>query len=270
MLPVIQAALPLDSALVVSPALLIALGAVAFLYASVGHAGASGYIAVLSFAGLPSAEIRAIALVLNVLVAGLGTVQFVSAGHLRRDVLLPLALASVPAALIGGAISLPVLLLQRLIGLVLLFSAWRLTAPAVAVVPGSLRLPPPRQCALTGAGLGLLAGLTGTGGGIFLTPWMILRSWLLPRQAAAVSVAFILVNSIAGASGLALRQGFAAFPAAAALAPVAAVVLVCGGIGAYLGSRRLPQTWIRRLLSLVLLLAAWKLLDIGAWWSVRS
>ncbi len=265
--PAIQATFQLESALVGSPALLIALGAVAFLYASVGHAGASGYIAVLSLAGLPSAQIRAIALVLNVLVASLATVQFASAGHLRRDVLRPLALASVPAALIGGAITLPVALLQRLIALVLLFSAWRLTAPALAADPGSLLVPPPRERALTGASLGLLAGLTGTGGGIFLTPWMILRSWLLPRQAAAVSVGFILVNSIAGASGLALRRGFADFPEPSVLAPAAAVVLVCGGIGAYLGSRRLPQVWIRRLLALVLLLAAWKLLDIGAWLS---
>ncbi|MBW4531018.1 MAG: sulfite exporter TauE/SafE family protein [Aphanothece saxicola GSE-SYN-MK-01-06B] len=244
--------------------LLIALAAVAFLYASVGHAGASGYIAVLALAGLPAPEIRAIALVLNVLVASVGTLQFIAAGHFRRDVFVPLALASVPAALIGGAITLPAALLRQLIGAVLLFSAWRLAGNATPSDPGAMRLPRRRVVALTGGSLGLLAGLTGTGGGIFLTPWMILRSWLLPKQAAAVSVAFILVNSIAGLAGLLLRQGVAALPDPVALAPLAGVVLVGGTLGAYGGSRRFSPLWIRRLLAVVLVIAAWKLLAAGA------
>jgi uncharacterized membrane protein YfcA len=239
--------------------LLIALAAVAFLYASVGHAGASGYIAVLALAGVSAPEIRAIALVLNVLVASVGTLQFMAAGHFRRDVFVPLALASVPAALVGGAIALPAVLLRQLIGVVLLFSAWRLVGQPPAD-PEEMRLPRRPVVALTGGTLGLLAGLTGTGGGIFLTPWMILRSWLLPKQAAAVSVAFILVNSIAGLAGLVLRQGVAALPEPSALAPLAAVVLVGGTLGAYGGSRRFPSPWIRRLLAVVLVIAAWKLL----------
>ncbi|WP_216923025.1 sulfite exporter TauE/SafE family protein [Synechococcus sp. CCAP 1479/9] len=243
--------------------MLIALALVAFLYASVGHAGASGYIAVLALAGVPAPEIRAIALVLNVLVASVGTLQFIAAGHFRRDVFVPLALASVPAALVGGAITLPAVLLRQLIGAVLLFSAWRLVGQPPAD-PGAMRLPRRRVVALTGATLGLLAGLTGTGGGIFLTPWMILRSWLLPKQAAAVSVAFILVNSIAGLAGLVLRQGVAALPDPGALAPLAGVVLVGGTLGAYGGSRRFPSHWIRRLLAVVLVIAAWKLLAAGA------
>ncbi len=239
--------------------MLIALAAVAFLYASVGHAGASGYIAVLALAGLPAPEIRAIALVLNVLVASVGTLQFVAAGHFRRDVFVPLALASVPAALVGGAIALPAVLLRQLIGSVLLFSAWRLVGQPPGD-PAAMRVPRRPVVALTGGTLGLLAGLTGTGGGIFLTPWMILRSWLLPKQAAAVSVAFILVNSLAGLAGLVLRQGVDALPDPVALAPLAAVVLVGGTIGAYGGSRRFPSPWIRRLLAVVLVIAAWKLL----------
>ncbi|MCP9834988.1 MULTISPECIES: sulfite exporter TauE/SafE family protein [unclassified Cyanobium] len=244
--------------------LLIALAAVAFLYASVGHAGASGYIAVLALAGLPAPEIRAIALVLNVLVASVGTLQFVSAGHFRRDVFVPLALVSVPAALVGGTITLPAVLLRQLIGVVLLFSAWRLAAHRTPSDPEAMRVPRRRVVALTGATLGLLAGLTGTGGGIFLTPWMILRSWLLPKQAAAVSVAFILVNSIAGLAGLVLRQGLTALPDPGALAPLLVVVLIGGTLGAYGGSRRFPSPWIRRLLAVVLLIAAWKLLSVGA------
>lgn len=179
--------------------LLIALAAVAFLYASVGHAGASGYIAVL-------------------------------------------ALAGVPAALVGGAITLPAVLLRQLIGAVLLFSAWRLVGQLPAD-PGGMRVPGRRVVALTGGTLGLLAGLTGTGGGIFLTPWMILRSWLLPKQAAAVSVAFILVNSIAGLAGLLLRQGPTALPDPVALDPPSA--------GGGTGDRRL-ETAGRLILSRVL------------------
>lgn len=200
-----------------------------------GHAGASGYIAVLALAGVPTPEIRVIALVLNVLVASVGTLQFIAAGHFRRDVFVPLALASVPAALVGGAIALPAVLLRQLIGAVLLFSAWRLVGQLPAD-PGAMRLPRRMVVALTGATLGLLAGLTGTGGGIFLTPWMILRSWLLPKQAAAVSVAFILVNSIAGLAGLLLCQGLTALPDPGALAPLAGVVLVGGTLGAYGGA----------------------------------
>ncbi len=121
--------------------LLIALAAVAFLYASVGHAGASGYIAVLALAGLPAPEIRAIALVRNVLVAGGGTLQFIAAGHFRRDVFVPLALASVPAARVGGASTLPAALLRQLIGAVLLFSAWRLAAHRTPSDPEAMRVP---------------------------------------------------------------------------------------------------------------------------------
>ncbi|WP_286191111.1 hypothetical protein [Synechococcus sp. FACHB-909] len=164
-----------------------------------GHAGASGYIAVLALAAVPAPEIRAIALLLNVLVASVGTLQFVAAGHFRRDVFVPLALASVPAALVGGAITLPAVLLRQLIGAVLLFSAWRQVGQLPAD-PGAMR------------------------------PWACWRG--SPAPAAAVSVAFILVNSIAGLAGLVLRHGVAAMPDPGALAPLVGVVLVGGTLGA--------------------------------------
>jgi len=196
-----------------SALLLLALAGVAFLYASVGHAGASGYIAVLALSGFAAAEIRPLALVLNVLVSSLASWNFAAARHFRREVFLPLALFSVPAALVGGMVPLPTQPLQRLLGLVLLFSAWRLSQPppsgeVSAAVPGPITI------SLTGGVLGGLAGITGTGGGIFLTPLMILRGWLVPRQAAAVSAAFILVNSLAGLAGLVMARGSAALPAA--------------------------------------------------------
>jgi uncharacterized membrane protein YfcA len=242
-----------------SALLLLALAGVAFLYASVGHAGASGYIAVLALSGFGAAEIRPLALVLNVLVSSLATWTFAAAGHFRREVFLPLALFSVPAALVGGMVSLPTLPLQRLLGLVLLFSAWRLSQPSpsaevTAAVPG------PSTISLTGGLLGGLAGITGTGGGIVLTPLMILRGWLLPRQAAAVSAAFILVNSLAGLAGLVMARGSAVLPAAGMVGPMALVVMGAGGLGAHCGSCRFPSLWIRRLLAVVLLVASGKLL----------
>ena len=239
--------------------LLLALAGVAFLYASVGHAGASGYIAVLALSGFGAAEIRPLALVLNVLVSSLASWNFAAAGHFRREVFLPLALFSVPAALVGGMVSLPTLPLQRLLGLVLLFSAWRLSqpSPSAEVAPA---VPGPVTISLTGGLLGGLAGITGTGGGIFLTPLMILRGWLVPRQAAAVSAAFILVNSLAGLAGLVMARGSAPLPAAGVVGPMALAVMVAGGLGAHCGSRRFPSLWIRRLLSVVLLVASGKLL----------
>ena len=242
-----------------SALLLLALAGVAFLYASVGHAGASGYIAVLALSGFAAAEIRPLALVLNVLVSSLASWNFAAAGHFRREVLLPLALFSVPAALVGGMVSLPTLPLQRLLGLVLLFSAWRLSQPSPSA-EAATALPGPITISLTGGLLGGLAGITGTGGGIFLTPLMILRGWLVPRQAAAVSAAFILVNSLAGLAGLVMARGSAALPAAGVVGPMALAVMVAGGLGAHCGSRRFPSLWIRRLLAVVLLVASGKLL----------
>jgi uncharacterized membrane protein YfcA len=173
--------------------------------------------------------------------------------------LLPLALFSVPAALVGGMVSLPTLPLQRLLGLVLLFSAWRLSQPSPSG-EAATALPGPITISLTGGVLGGLAGITGTGGGIFLTPLMILRGWLVPRQAAAVSAAFILVNSLAGLAGLVMARGSAALPAAGVVGPMALAVMVAGGLGAHCGSRRFPSLWIRRLLAVVLLVASGKLL----------
>jgi uncharacterized membrane protein YfcA len=242
-----------------SALLLLALAGVAFLYASVGHAGASGYIAVLALSGFAAAEIRPLALVLNVLVSSLASWNFAAAGHFRREVLLLLALFSVPAALVGGMVSLPALPLQRLLGLVLLFSAWRLSQPSQPAEVATA-LPGPITISLTGGLLGGLAGITGTGGGIVLTPLMILRGWLVPRQAAAVSAAFILVNSLAGLAGLVMVRGSAALPAAGVVGPMALAVMVAGWLGAHCGSRRFPSLWIRRLLAVVLLVASGKLL----------
>ena len=189
--------------------LFLAVGVIAFLYSSVGHAGASGYIAIMTLFGLASTVIRPTALVLNILVASIGTFQFWRAGHFSWKLFWPFALLSIPAAYVGGYLQPSASLLRILIGVVLLFSAARLvfrrSDPPQAVIPS-------RPVAISvGAGLGFLSGLTGTGGGIFLTPLLLFCQWAHIRQAAAVSALFIWVNSIAGFGRLLHKNSFNSF-----------------------------------------------------------
>lgn len=247
-----------------SPAwLLAALALVAFLYASVGHAGASGYIAVLALVGMPAASIKPLALLLNLLVAAQGSWQFWCAGHLRWGVFWPVLLAGLPAAFLGGWLNLPPGGFQRLVALVLLASALRfLLEPRD---PPELVAPKPLALAGWGAGLGLLAGLTGTGGGVVLTPLLLFQRWATTRQAAAVASLFILGNSLSGLAGLlvARRGALALAVSPGGVAAMAAVVLAAGALGSRLGSRHWPVAWIRRALAVVLVLAAVKLLVPG-------
>jgi uncharacterized protein len=227
---------------------------VAVLYASVGHAGASGYIAVMSLLSLAPAFIKPAALALNVLVAAIAFIQFARAGHFRWPLFWPFALLAPPMAYVGGWLQLPAPWFQGLIGVVLLYSAAVLFfKPRAADEPSA----PPRALALVvGALLGLLSGLTGTGGGIFLTPLLLLAAWAAPKQAAAVSALFILVNSAAGLAGHVAATG--ALPPM--LWPLLAAAAAGGFIGATLGAGRFEPTLIRRLLATVLVVAGLKLL----------
>jgi uncharacterized membrane protein YfcA len=234
--------------------LLIAVGVIAFLYSSVGHAGASGYIAIMTLWGLAPTVIRPTALVLNILVAFIGAFQFWSAGHFAWRLFWPFALLSIPAAYLGGYLQPSASVLRILIGLVLLFSAGRLIFrrgdPPEVVSPS-------RPTAIgVGAGIGFLSGLTGTGGGIFLTPLLLFFRWAHIRQAAAVSALFILVNSIAGLVGY-----FTASHSIPSLGFVLATAAVIGGtLGSHLGSRNFPIRTISILLATVLVIAGLKLL----------
>lgn len=241
--------------------LLAAMAAVAFLYAAVGHAGASGYIAVMAVAGTTPEVIKPTALALNVAVAALGTWQFLRAGHWPGRRFWPVLITGMPAAFVGGALDLPTLWFQRLVGVVLLVSALRfLTQPRD---PVAVHVPSVAALVLAGGLLGLMAGLTGTGGGVFLTPMLLLMGWCTTKQAAATSALFILLNSIAGLSGLLLSRVGRGWPLLAPLVwPALVVVVAAGGIGARLGSHHLPVVAVRRLLAVVLLVAGLKL--IGA------
>ncbi|MCU0452721.1 MAG: sulfite exporter TauE/SafE family protein [Bacteroidetes bacterium] len=227
---------------------------IAFLYSSVGHAGASGYIAVMSLLSVAPEVIRPTALVLNILVASIASWQFWRSGNFSWRLFWPFAVAALPLAFVGGYIALPAEVLKRLIGLVLLASAARLLfkPPDDVVVSEPSRF----VAVLLGGGLGLLAGMTGTGGGIFLTPVLILFGWAKAKTAGAVSAVFILVNSTAGLLGN--LSATSAFPTPALALALAAIV--GGSAGSYLGSRRLPHTAIKRLLAVVLTIAGAKLM----------
>ena len=227
---------------------------VALLYSSVGHAGASGYIAVMSLLSLAPAFIKPSALVLNILVASIASLQFWRAGHFRWALFWPFALAAVPLAFVGGYVNLPRQAFQWLLGGVLLYSAWRLVVQARQ--PVEVR-PPALPLALVAGGfIGLLSGLTGTGGGIFLTPLLLFAGWAAPKHAAAVSALFILLNSASGLAGwMASGQSLPG-----QLMPL---LLAAGGgglIGSWLGARQLAAAGIKRFLALVLLIAGAKLL----------
>jgi len=228
--------------------------AVAFLYSCVGHAGASGYIAIMTLLGLAPGVVKPTALALNIVVASIATWQFRRAGHFSWKLFWPLALASVPCAFIGGWLNLPTRGFKIAVGIILLASAARfLFDPPEEPSPK-----PPALPAALGAGgvLGFLSGLTGTGGGIFLTPLGIFLGWDRTKTIAAVSAAFILVNSASGLAGFLLSAR--AFPGVAWSLAAAAVA---GGLaGSYLGSSRLPHAAIKRLLAVVLSIAGIKLL----------
>src|SRR5437899_10846311 len=234
--------------------LFLAIGLIAFLYSSVGHAGASGYIAIMTLFAIAPTVIRPTALVLNILVASIGAFQFWRAGHFSWRLFWPFALFSIPAAYVGGYLQPSASVLRVLIGAVLLFSAARLvfrrSDPPQTVAPS-------RPVAISaGAGLGFLSGLTGTGGGIFLTPLLLFCEWAHIRQAAAVSALFIWVNSIAGLVGY-----FTKVRSIPSLGLILAAAAIIGGIvGSHLGSKRFAVRVISFLLASVLLIAGMKLL----------
>src|SRR6266498_3636092 len=222
--------------------LFVAVGLIAFLYSTVGHAGASGYIAAMTLWGIAPTVIRPTALVLNILVAAIGAFQFWRAGHFAWKLFWQFALLSIPAAYFGGYLQPSASVLRILIGLVLLFSAVRLIFrrgdPAEIVTPSQ------PMAISVGAALGFLSGLTGTGGGIFLTPLLLFCRWAHIRQAAAVSALFILVNSLSGLAGY-----FTAKHSIPSLGIFLAAAAIVGGlIGSNLGSRHFPA----RIISLML------------------
>lgn len=228
----------------------------AALYSSVGHGGASSYLAIMGLFGLASSVMKPTALTLNILVALVAMVKFYRAGSFRWELFWPFAIASIPAAFIGGAITLPGRAYLIVVGVVLLIAAiwmfWSARGPIV--VPAR---PVPLAAAIGfGLAIGIISGLTGVGGGIFLSPLLLYMGWAETRAAAGVAAPFILVNSIAGLLGH--LSTVSDLPASIPLWALAA--LTGGWIGASYGSKRAPPPTLRRLLALVLVLAGLKLI----------
>jgi len=237
-------------------AIILAIFIVAVMYSSVGHGGASGYLAVMAFLSVAPEVTRPTALVLNLFVASIGAYQFYRAGYFSWRIFLPFGVTSIPFAFIGGMITLPTNIYKLLLGVVLILAALRL---AWKFVPDTeIKQPPIWICLIIGALIGLLSGLVGVGGGIFLTPVLLLMNWSETKTAAGVSALFILVNSISGLLGN-LAQ-IEKLPPTVWFWIGAAVV---GGlVGSTLGSKKFDSLMLRRVLALVLAFAGFKLIFV--------
>ena len=232
--------------------LVVAMGLAAMLYASVGHGGASAYLAIMALADMAPAVMRPTALALNLVVAGIAFAAFARAGHFDRRLFLLAAVPAVPLAFVGGQIALDDAIYRPLVGVVLLVAAAQF-----AWQPDARRSAQPRPMLvmIAGAALGFLAGLTGTGGGIFLSPLLLVTGWATPRTTAAVSAAFILVNSAAGLAGNLALVG--ALPNET---PWLMGAVALGGLaGARLGAVMVSRATLMRLLAAVLVVAGGKL-----------
>ena len=231
----------------------------AVLDSSVGQGGGSGYLAAMALLGVAPENIRLTALTLNIVVAGIGLVKFARAGFFDWRLGLPFVLTSVPASFLGGALSLPSEVFNPAVAVILLWAAvllfWKPPPPEKA---GEDR--PPLWASLgAGAGIGMVSGLIGIGGGIFLAPLLILRGWAAPKETAALSSAFILVNSLAALGGV-----FSHTRAIPGLLPAWMLVVALGGwLGADYGAKRLSPSGLQKLLAGVLIVASLKLFLAG-------
>ncbi len=228
----------------------------AVLYSSVGHGGGSGYLAVFALWGLAERDMRPVTLVLNVCVSTIAVSRFARAGWFSWRTFWPFAAGSIPAAYLGGTLTLPGLWYRPLVGATLVYSAWRMLRGISTSDERNVAPPPIFIGVLCGTAIGLLAGLTGIGGGVYLSPVILFFAWADLRTTSGISGAFILVNSLAGLLGLASKT--VDWPAA--LPWWIGLVLVGGWIGTELGTRRLPVAKLRWLLAGVLCIAGAKLL----------
>lgn len=231
----------------------------ALIYAAVGQAGASGYIAIMGLAGFGPLAMKTTALSLNLLVAGIGTVLFLRAGRLSWRNVWPFAILGFPFSMLGGALHLPEGIYYPIVGVVLVLSALQIARTAISGKAARSDAPvtPPFVAALaTGAIIGFVSGTTGTGGGVFLAPIILTMNWATARQTAATTAVYNLINSFA-----ALIGAYAAWDHIPSSLPVWMVAVTAGGtIGAYFGSRYLSDRWLRGILSLLLLMSGIKLI----------
>jgi len=244
--------MPVSETLII--AILFFVGAA--LYASVGHGGASSYLAVMGLFSLAPTVMKPTALALNILVASVATFKFYRAGLFSWRLLWPFAIASIPAAFVGGVVMLPARWYKIVVGVVLLYAAMWMFRSALRPLNRDSHLPPLWAALVAGAMIGFLSGLTGVGGGIFLSPLILYMGWAETRATSGVAAPFILVNSIAGLLG-----HFSSVAQLPPNIPIWGAAAVLGGwIGASYGSKRAPAPLLRQLLSVVLVVAGVKLI----------
>lgn len=230
---------------------------VACLYASVGHGGASGYLALMTLFAIPIATIKPVALVLNCVVSLIAFIQFYQQGHFNKQLFLFLAIGSVPAAYIGSLIKIDPTLYKQLLGALLLLTAIRIAIP-LSDKKYELKKANLFILIFIGACIGLLSGIIGIGGGIILSPLLIILAYSDIKTTAGISALFIFVNSIAGLIGL-MQQTFL-FTSDMNIMIV--IAMIGGIIGAYFGAKQLHAPLLKKILAFVLFVAAVKLILI--------
>lgn len=235
--------------------LLFLLAIVAFLYSSVGHGGASGYLAVMALLGVAPSMMKSSALVMNLAVSLFSFIGFYRAGHFKINLFLPFALASIPMAYLGGTMTLPDSIYKKILAACILISIARLLYQFRAEETPN-RPVPLWAALLSGASIGLLSGMIGIGGGIILSPLMLLMRWAKLKETAAVSALFIFVNSLSGLYGQLSKGGIHLTPD---LQWAVAATIVGGLLGSYFGSQRFNIPTLRYLLAFGLIIACVKL-----------
>lgn len=226
---------------------------VAFLYASVGHGGASGYLALMALFSFSASEMKPTALLLNLFVSIIAFISFYRAKHFSSKLLWPLVATSIPFAFIGSSLSVSEVLYKKILAIVLLLSVFRLLWSSTQ----KPLQPPPKWYWLSciGAGIGLVSGMIGMGGGILLSPILLLMGWANQKQTAAITAIFIFLNSVAGMAGQ-LKTGFNFSPQ---ILTIIVFVLAGGWLGAYLGAQKITSKNMKFILATVLVLAVGKL-----------
>jgi uncharacterized membrane protein YfcA len=236
-----------------------ALGIIAILYSAVGQAGGTGYVALMGLAGFTPATIKPTALALNVLVSAIGCVRFHRLGLLTWRSAYPFAVLGLPFSLLGGALRLPPPAYQPVVGALLLVAGAQMVRSAVATKPldhAAPDAPPFLGSLLVGGIIGLVSGVTGVGGGIFLAPLVLSLSWATTRQTAAISVVFNLVNSASALAG-----AWATLPLLPARLPLWLLCVGLGGLlGSWFGALHLSTRALRLVLASLLLVAGAKMI----------
>ena len=236
---------------------LLILPIVAFLYASVGHGGASGYLALMALFSFAPETMKPTALLLNVFVAGIASYHYYKAGFFNKRLFLVFAVASIPMAFIGGAIEVDASIYKKILGVLLIFAILKMLN-VFGKESNSVNKIKIWQGLAVGGVIGFFSGLIGIGGGIILTPIILLLHWGKMKEAAAVSALFILMNSTSALIG----QVSSGVQIASGSFVLVGIAVIGGFLGSYHGSRKFNNGLLRYLLAFVLIIASIKLIFI--------